>query len=239
MKTFVIAEAGSCHEGDLDKAKRLIDLAYAAGADACKFQYCSDYKRLRKKRQLEIDAPEHEYPFSIDKKWFSILSDYCKNKLEFMCTAYLHEDISLVAPWVKRFKISAFESKDPDFVAAHRKYGKPLVISIDVYDPDPTEDLEREDGDVWLHCVSKYPCPDNELILTEGPSCDLDGLSDHTKNPITGAVALAYFGGDQPTIETHFRLDDTPKECPDYEVARTPGELKEYIRLIREAEVLL
>ena len=65
---------------------------------------------------------------------------------------------------------------------------------------------------------------------------ELSGLSDHTRNPLTGALAVA---AGARYIETHFRLNDTDPACPDYAVSRTPDELYAYIRNIRQAEILM
>lgn len=212
---FIIAEAGSCHEGKFTNALRLIDLAYAAGCDAVKFQFVSDYDALAYKRNV----PPYNYPWSIQKEWIPELVNHCGTKIEWMCSTYLKEDIEVVAPFVKRFKISAFECGDDEFKRAHVKYLKPILIS-----------------GINLHCVSKYPCPDNEANLNLIADNFYEGYSDHTKNPLSGAMAVA-LGAEY--IETHFRLFDTSPECPDYCVARNPTELHQYIKNIRQAEILL
>lgn len=221
--TFIIAEAGSCHEGFLDKAHRLIDLAHEAGATAVKFQYCSNPEKLTMKRGGKLSY----YRWSIYQEWFPYLHAYCGDRIEFMCTAYLTEDIATVAPWVKRFKISAYESADTEFFNAHLSYRKADILVSSL------ASTIRPSG-TSLYCVSKYPCPPYELNLHNIK--DFWGLSDHTRHPLTGALAVA---AGAEIVETHFRLNDTTPECPDYVVARSPEELHIYIRNIKEAEVLL
>lgn len=226
MSVFIIAEAGSTHEGSLDRAWRLVNVAYNCGADACKFQYCSNLDRLLQRRKVTITTPA--YPFSIKREWLPILKESCaEQKIEFMCSTYLPEDIEVVAPYVERFKISAFESKDQEFINAHKPYKKFIIASS-------ADANEIKGVDYVLYCVSKYPCPDEEIKLKRMHG--FAGLSDHTKNLLTGVIALGRRGG---IIETHFRLDDTSIECPDYVVAKSPDELRQYIKNIRDAEVLL
>ena len=214
MSVFIIAEMGSTHEGSLEKAKRLIDLAYAVGANAVKGQYCSNYPQLARNRNLTKPF----YDFSVKKEWLPYLHGYCGDRIEWMCSTYLKEDIEVVVPYVKRFKISNFESPDQSFINEHLKFGKPVLAS------------GRN-----LYCVSLYPCPDEKAKLRKITDTFV-GYSDHTKNPLSGALAVA-LGAD--IIEFHIRLKDTTPSCPDYEVARSPEEAHSYVKNIRQAEVLL
>lgn len=213
MSVFIIAEAASTHEGSLERAKRLIDLAYAVGCDAVKFQYCSSYPALAKKRGTEI-----KYPFSIPKESLPYLLGYCGDRIEFMCSCYLSEDISVVEPFVKRFKISNFESSDQNFINAHLRFGKPALVS------------GRN-----MYCVSLYPCPDEKAHLRNIVDT-FSGYSDHTKNPLSGVLAVAC-GAEY--VEFHLKLNDTTEQCPDFSVARTPEEAHTYVKNIRSAEILL
>lgn len=225
--TFIIAEAGSNHDGDVATAKRLCMLAKNAGCDAVKFQYCSDYETLAKRRHMESPP----FPFSIKTEWLDGLKKYCDElDIEFMCTVYLPQDIATIDPYVKRFKISSFEAEDDDFIARHLTYGKPVLISLGM------KGKIRGDSTLALHCTSSYPCPEGDADLRVIGASYLDGLSDHTKNPLTGALAVACGA---KFIETHFRLNDTPTHCPDYEVARSPEELIQYTTDIRQAKILL
>lgn len=212
MSVFICCEAGSCHEGKLINAQRLVNLACAAGADAVKFQLCSNYDKLGEKRKTVI-----EYPFSIQLDWIPYLHEYCGERIEFMVSTYLTEDVKVVAPWVKRFKIASYECNDEEFVHENLLYDKPVLRSgYNVY------------------CVAKYPCPDNEAHLWD--LITHMGFSDHTQNPLSGAIAVAR-GAEY--IETHIKLNDTTDKCPDFAVARSPEEVHTYIQNIRQAEILL
>lgn len=248
-RAFVIAEAAACHDGDLIKAHRLVNLAGAIGADACKFQWLSSPERLAERRH----APEYLTAYRLlafPREWHDYLAAHCaERKLEYMCTTYLPEDVAVIASHVKRFKVSSFEATDHHFVALHAEWpDKPLIISAGMgADLRPSlaayfrgYQLARDPVTV-LHCVSAYPCPPEQLNLLalrqspwELPSpC---GLSDHTRHPWTGALAVA--AGAQ-VIEFHVRLDDTDPANADYAVARAPAEALEYVRNVRFAEAVL
>jgi sialic acid synthase SpsE len=156
-----------------------------------------------------------------------------------MCTAYLIEDIVVLAPLVKRFKISAFEATWAAFVYAHKDLGRQVIIS-----KNPGQKLPE--NTYWadaLHCVSEYPTPIERLGLRNGmqESNCVDGLSDHTANPLVGALAVA---AGATIIESHIRLDDTNPGNPDYphSLSASKGALfsyAEYVSNIRTAEKAL
>lgn len=218
---YIIAEAGSCHEGQLTRALSLIDAAKHADADAVKFQFWSSPQRMRERRKMEYPAYTHG---SVEERWLSELSRIAHAmSLDFMCTAYLPEDVATVEPWVDLLKVSSFEAADAELLRQCREFDKRIVVSLGMRG-------EPADGDVFLHCVSGYPTP-----LDQASLCCLDGqdgYSDHTRNVLTGAVAV---GAGAHVLEVHFRLDDTTKECADYVVALTPAELGQYVWNARQA----
>lgn len=240
--TFVIMEAAACHDLDLGKAERLVDLAAEVGADAVKFQWLSSPEALAKRRR----APNYLTAYAnlaFPEWWLGHLASRCRAAgVEFMCTAYLPEDIATVAFHVKRFKIASFEAMDTEFVVAHTSFVKPVIISAGM-----ASDLEEplaafraacdcRPADVsLLHCVSAYPCPDDQInlsLIRQGFS----GLSDHTRHPWTGALAVA---AGAKIIEFHARLYDTDPHNADFLVARTPDLAADYVRNIRQAERMM
>ena len=257
-RTLVIGEAAACHDGSLYKAQKLVYAAKNAGCDAVKMQWLSSPERLAARRR----APEYLDAYrllSFPRAWFPTLVAECElTGIEFMCTSYLPEDIAVVAPYVKRFKVSSFESRDAHFLALHAEYLKPLIVSagmgaqvhtaLNAYrqaqsNRQPVVHWEDQPSLDVLHCVSAYPCPDDQInlrVLT-GPrrlmyGYDFTGLSDHTKHPLTGALAVA---AGAKIVEFHLRLDDTDPGNADYAVARTPAEAKEYIANIRQTERMM
>ena len=253
-KTFVVAEVAATHGGSLDAALQLVGLAHGVGADAVKFQWLSDPERLVERRR----APEYREQYrrlAFPRGWFSALKERAEVEgVEFMCTAYLPEDVHVVAQHVSRFKVSSFEALDRHFVALHAEYRKPLIVSAGMgavarglfnvlqryrqaYPADTLPDVSV------LHCVSAYPCPEGEIRLarlrpnfTVMEPLQYAGLSDHTRHPWTGALAVA---AGARIVEFHLRPLETNEMDADYWVARDPSEALEYVRNIRTAEWML
>jgi len=239
MHCEVIAEAASCHDGSLGNAIEMISQAADAGADVVKFQFWSDADRLAGRRKVGDHYREIYRRYQMPATWLPELARHCETMgVEFMCTTYLPEDIEVVAPFVKRFKVSSFEAGDSEFLAAHGD--RPVILSTGMMDIHGVKVAVRNLRNCHsvLHCVSAYPCRPPDLALLFSWSLRaidgrgyLIGLSDHTAHNLTGALAVA--AGAQ-MIEVHFRHPDTDKANPDYAVA--VPDLAEYVRLVRFAE---
>jgi N,N'-diacetyllegionaminate synthase len=248
--TFIIAEAGSSHDLDMTKARRLIEAAKECGADAVKFQWTSNAKKMAERRGHPEWAKGYEEYLELDESWLHLLKATCDEvRIEFMCTVYLIEDISVIAPLVKRFKVSNFESSWLEFVDAHFPYNKQVIISKPV---SVTHERDQLANVRTLQCVSRYPCPIYEVRLEAIRGCkytdygrrmtwlpNCDGLSDHTANVLTGAAAVA---AGARIIEAHIRLDDTSPDNPDYKHSLRCGkwgEFQTYVENIRTVERML
>jgi len=248
-KTFVIAEAGSNHEGSLDKALELIDIAVECGADVCKFQFWSSSTRLAERRHAP-DYLQGYMKYRMPQEWLVKLSNHCAEKnIAFMATTYLPEDIQVVDPFVNRFKIASFEATDEEFIRAHRTFHKPVIISTGMMDNSDLWALRNlirvENIDATLlHCVSSYPAPLEAVNLNalgrysynDGRSLGLHGFSDHTGEMNMGAFAVIK-GAE--IVEVHFRNYHTTKTSPDFRVSLLPYQLHHYIYTIRRAEIIL
>lgn len=242
-RTLVIAECGSSWDCDLSKAYRLIDAVKECGADIAKFQWTSNALAMAERRGLGASAVRMYSDYlGYPESYLAELKAHCgKVGIEFMCTVYLIDDIPVIAPLVKRFKVSAFESQWEEFNNAHRAYQKPVIISM-----NPGKHPYWSGGMQVniLHCISEYPTPVERLNLNKIVESEVDGLSDHTTSLLSGAVAV---GCGATIIEKHVRLDSTPESNPDYphslEAAncRRDGwvQFAEYVHNIREAEVML
>lgn len=248
--TFIIAEAGSSHDNDLQKGYRLIEAAKECGADAIKFQWTSNAGAMASRRGLGADAANMyakylQYPLEKLRHWWNHAESV---GIEFMCTAFIPEDLDAVASLATTGKISAFESGDQEMLSAARARFDRLIVSFNPGKPLPNVyDIEI------LYCISKYPTQMEDLKLgrvnfKEGV---YDGLSDHTTSTLTGAFCVAAGG---QVIEKHIRLHDTDPKNPDYGhslvadpilydhakvpllVGSAPIPFAQYVANIREAE---
>ena len=133
MKTFVIAEAGSNHNGDFIKAKHLVDAALGAGATAVKFQSFKAEKLFSTKSHKvnSYDVFELFKPYEINSKFMQDLNLYCKDVgIEFMCTPFDEEAVdSLYKMGIKRYKVSGFESTDLRFIKYVASTQLPIIVS--------------------------------------------------------------------------------------------------------------
>lgn len=240
-RVFVIAEIASAHDGDRAKMSEAIQVAKGAGADAIKFQWTSSPERLAARRHAEGYLWAYR-AIAFPQKWLAELEAEANAVgIEWICTTYLPEDIPIIAPLVKRFKVASFESSDEVFLDNHLLYGKPMIVSTGGMDEATLWKLkwwanQMPDGvDVsLLHCVSAYPTPMEELNLHAMD--DLDGLSDHTANVLTGALA-AIRGAS--IIEVHFCLETTSLNSPDWRHSLLPTSLRNYMVNVRLAEAAL
>ena len=250
--SYIIAEVGSCHERLLETAREMIrhagdkekdtQLRIRLFPDAVKFQYFHSGKAVAVHRKaLQFEEMYERYRLPLE--WLPTLQKEAKEiGLDFMCTTYLEEDIQVVAPYVDMFKIASFEAMNRKFIEAHLKYHKPIIISTGLLTSDELLRLVAIRAEVGydkikiLHCVSTYPCPIEEIHLSVITRYGLDGFSDHTANPVMGA--LAYMAGAR-IFEAHIRTRKTPKDNPDYPHALGPDELLDYVTNIRTAEVAL
>jgi sialic acid synthase SpsE len=255
-KTFVIAEAGSTWYPHEERMQELIYIASDAGADAVKFQWCSNGVALAMQRGLDV-ATGQQYATYLcwSSHWMGRLAEIAKLwHLDFMCTSFLPQDVLVIAPYISRFKIASLEARNWPFVAAHAYLGKEVIVStggmeyLEVHDvwskwqqmPLPTSTLR------CLHCVASYPAPIDEVNLSVLTSKWLprtgtvlgtyDGFSDHTSNVLTGALAVMVGA---KIIEVHMRHPLTPPDNPDYPHSHDPDSLKQYIQNIRIAEQTL
>lgn len=250
-RTLVIAECGSCHDGELRKALQLIEAARDGGADAAKFQFWSSADRLADRRHVPDRYRDIYRRYQIAPTWLPVLKEACDARshwtvglrpIEFMATTYLPEDIFTVAPFVKRFKVASFEAQDSVFIHTHPG-DRDILVSLGMADSIPRHLAAADRAIQLLHCVSAYPAPAEAMNLAVfqrdwGESFDPSpspfvGLSDHSRHPWMGALAVA---AGASILEVHIRLDKTSAANPDYVTAFTPSEFADYVRNVRFAE---
>lgn len=240
-RTYVIAEAAGCHDLHLAKALALITAAHEAGADAVKFQYCSEPAELAQRRRLAWQADLYRclhFPFP----WFQQLRQLAEAfGLDFLCTVYLPQDVTVIAPYVDGYKVASLEHSAGDLQREilQVRGQKPIFVSCGAMTEKEItrsswQALRDAQSIFLLHCVCAYPCERRQANLRR--LRHLDGLSDHTRSLISGAVAVA---ADAWAVEKHLRLLDTDPANPDRHVSLTPSQFGQYVAHIREAEAML
>lgn len=248
VRTLIIAEPGSTHEGDYDTMLRLVKAAASAGCDVYKSQWTSSAARMCERRH----APEYlesyqklQYPLA----WHRSLREVCRDVgMQYACTVYIPGDAAQIAPWVDYLKISSFEAGDAHLLAESRATSRQLMVSFGMTDDEKVWPLARDmrDGETAMVCTSAYPTPLDSLQLgvvqswsNEQSAANFDaiiGYSDHSRDLRAGGWAVC---AGASVVETHFRLDDCDPENRDYAVAFTPSELGLYVRNVRDAQVAL
>lgn len=260
MSIFIIAEAGVNHNGSLELAKKLIDVAADAGADAVKFQTFKAENLVSKSAQKAAyqkqttDASESQYDMikklELNEAAHHELITYCKSKnILFLSTPFDHESIDLLNTLgMEIFKIPSGEITNLPYLRHIGSLGKKVILSTGMSDLGEIEDAldvltfagtEKKNITV-LHATTEYPCPMEEVNLrsmnTIAAAFGVDtGYSDHT-NGIEIPIAAAAMGAS--VIEKHFTLD-RDMEGPDHKASLEPDELITMIKAIRNIEKAL
>ena len=253
---YVIAEAGSNHNRDLDTARRLIDAAVLAGADAVKFQTYSG-RSLYSTRTPSFDylaglsdQSPHELleSLALPRDWQSILAEHCRGQgVEFLSSPFDVEAVEqLDAIGVPAFKIASFELVDLPFLREVGKRGKPVILSTGMATLGEIEEAMAAATDggateiVLLQCASLYPAPPHIVNLRAMATMKAAfgvpvGLSDHT---LGIHVAVASVAAGCNMIEKHYTLDRS-HPGPDHGFAIEPDELTALVRQLRDVEAAL
>ncbi len=252
---FIIAEAGVNHNGKLDMAHKLIDVAVQAGADAVKFQTFKAAKMIsplapkanyqlrttgNKESQLEM-IKRLELPYNK----FRELYDHCQEKdILFMSTPFDEESAEFLDDLgVEVFKISSGEITNLPLLSYVAGFGRPMIVSTgmanlgEVETAVQTIEATGNDNLVLLHCVSNYPADPKDSNLRAIKTLEKSfnrsiGYSDHTPGI---EVALAAVAMGACVIEKHFTLDRN-LSGPDHIASLNPHDLKLLVRGIRIVE---
>jgi N,N'-diacetyllegionaminate synthase len=262
-RTLVIAEAGVNHNGDLERARRMVDVAAQAGADIVKFQTfraerlasgaapkagyqleTTDAQQSQRDmlRALELRAEDH-----------ADLARRCRDRgITFLSTPFDEESVDLlVSIGVGAFKIPSGEITNHRLLRKIAAQGKDVVLSTGMSFLGEVERAVQVFDEVWgrsstrpqltlLHCVTNYPAAPAEVNLrameTMRRAFGLAvGYSDHTMGI---EIPLAAVALGACLIEKHFTLDRT-LPGPDHRASLEPDELTAMIRGIRAVEAAL
>ena len=257
QSTIIIAEAGVNHNGSIELAKKLIDVAAEAGADFVKFQTFKAETLVtqtadKAEYQKEItDTDESQFEMikklELDRKTHEELIEYCKQKdIQFLSTPFDHDSIDLLDELnIPLFKIPSGEITNLPYLRHIGKMGKPIIMSTGMSTLDEVHNAlniliesgaEKEQITI-LHCNTEYPTPMKDVnlkaMLTIKDELGVNiGYSDHTLG-IEVAISAVAMGA--TVIEKHFTLDRN-MSGPDHAASLEPEELKAMVTAIRNIE---
>lgn len=254
--TKIIAEIGINHNGNINFAKKLIDLAKKAGADFVKFQSYSTDELLRVDQSLmnyqKKNLPKKISQYEMLKKCelsdddHLLLKKYCKKrKIKFLCTAYSKEKANfLIKIKQKIIKIASTDSTNIPLIKSILKQKVKVIISTGITHLQEIDLLLKElkykkqkDKISIMHCTSYYPANAemlnlNTILYLKNKYNVEIGYSDHSSSKITGALAVMHGAS---IIEKHFTLSKK-MWGPDHKASLEFDELRSYIDNIRFAD---
>lgn len=254
-RTYIIAEAGVNHNGDINLAKRMISEAKKAGVDAVKFQtfkaenLVSTYavKADYQKDTTGSDESQLDMLKKLELTYdnFTELCEYAnEHQIDFLSTPFDNESIDFLLTLDMPFwKIPSGEITNKPYLEKIMQTKKPVILSTGMCTIFEIEDAlnifnDYERSDITLlHCNTEYPTPYEDVNLYA--MCTLKdlfkvkvGYSDHTKG-IEVAIAAATLGA--TIIEKHFTLDKN-MNGPDHKASLEPEELRNMVLSIRNIE---
>jgi len=254
-KVIIIAEAGVNHNGILENALKLVDVAKVAGADYVKFQSFKTEKLVSKfalkaeYQKQTTDADETQFDMikklELSDSDHQVIIEYCKKVgIGFMSSPFDKDGISyLDSLGVDFFKIPSGELTNLPYLRELKKFNKKIILSTGMASlAEVKAALSVLEGleVIVLHCNTEYPTPMKDVnlnaMLTIKNECGVDvGYSDHTLG-IEVPIAAVAMGA--KVIEKHFTLDKT-MEGPDHRASLDPTELKKMVQGIRNIEAAL
>ena len=256
-RTLIIAEAGVNHNGSIETAKKLVDVAYRCGADIVKFQTAkldslvsknaqmADYQ----KKNLGVEESQKEMLSKLLLSFddFIELAQYCKSVgILFLSTPFDIESIHFLNDLQDIWKIPSGEITNYPYLVEIAKTRKKVILSTGMADMSEIEaaiNVLKENGttDITiLHCTTEYPAPIEDVnlntiqTLRDKFHCSV-GYSDHTQGIEVDLAAVA-MGAE--VIEKHFTLDKS-LPGPDHKASLEPDELKSMVDGIRKIELAL
>ena len=257
MSVLIIAEAGVNHNGSVDLARKLIDVAKESGADCIKFQTFNsrnlvshnaqkaEYQRLTTGDSSQQDMLE-KLELCYDE--FLELKVYCDQVgICFLSTPFDFESINFLNSINMPFwKVPSGEVTNMPYLEAIGKTGKPVLMSTGMCELSEIEtaiNVLKQNGTSeikLLHCNTEYPTPFEDVNLKAMQTMrDVFGVevgySDHTKG-IEVPIAAVALGA--TVVEKHFTLDRKMKG-PDHEASLEPDELSAMVSSIRHIEKAL
>lgn len=255
MRTFIIAEAGVNHNGDISTAKEMIYRAKESGCDCIKFQTFFAENLVTKEapqadyQTLNTGKKESQYDMlkslELDEESFEIIKKECeKNDIEFMSTPFDEISVDILERIdIKRYKMSSGDITNKPLLEYVARKGKPMIISTGMstlQEVKAAVDWIEKCGNTSisiLHCTSNYPAPYEEVNMAAMQTMMKAfhypiGYSDHTKGYEIPIMAVSMGAC---IIEKHFTLNKS-MIGPDHKASLDYTELTEMVAKIRNIE---
>jgi N-acetylneuraminate synthase/N,N'-diacetyllegionaminate synthase len=254
---FIVAEAGVNHNGKFSLAKKMVDAAKKAGADAVKFQVIDAERMITKTAEKAAyqkrntgGGSQYEMLKRLELTgWeFRKLAAYAKRKnIVFLSSAFDEESVDLLAELkVPAFKVPSGEITNFPLLSHIAKKRKPIILSTGMSTLEEVAEalkiIKKEGAKeiALLHCVSNYPAETWEMNLRAMETLRDEfglpvGLSDHT---LGTAVPIAAAALRANIIEKHFTLN-SKMPGPDHRASLEPGEFGEMVACVRDVEMAL
>ena len=254
---FIIAEAGVNHNGDINRAKKLVDAAIHAGANAVKFQTFTPEKIVtrnailaayqKKGKQTKKTQLDLLQSVALNNDEFIALKTYCdKKKIIFLSTPHSFDAIDFLEDLVPAYKFGSGDITNTPALIHAAKKEKPILLGTgmstlqEVKNAISTIQSQGNKYIIALHCTTNYPCPLHEVnlqaMVTMKKELDcLVGYSDHTLGILVPSIAVALGAC---IIEKHLTLDKS-LPGPDHAASMEPQEIKDMICEIRNVEKIL
>lgn len=242
-RTYVIAEIGINHRGNIEVAKQLIDSAVKSGVDAVKFQTYLTEKRAPSGNKEVFDILKSlELPFEAFKE----LKEYTnKYNVDFFSTPFDKESVEfLESIGTDIYKIASFDIVNHQLLRDVAKTGKPVILSVGMSNLKEIKEAyeilkEGTDKIAILHCISSYPTEEKDAKLTNIFKLQKEfdcviGQSDHTNDIF---VPLCAVSAGAQIIEKHYKIDEN-FECIDAPVSITQNQMSEMVKNIRRIETI-
>jgi N-acetylneuraminate synthase len=249
--TYIIAEAGINHNGDLEVAKKIIDAAAHAGADAVKFQkrtpeICTppdQQKQMRETPWGYITYLDYRYKVEFNEEQYREIDRHCKEKgIDWMVSVWDEPSVDFMEMFdTPAYKLPSASLTDHNLLKHVRKTGKPVIISTGM---STMEEIHKGvnavgvDNLVIMHSTSAYPCPPEELNLKmietlrrEFPNIPI-GYSGHEVGLVPSAIAVALGA---TSVERHITLDRAMWGS-DQAASVEPGGFEKLVKYIRVTE---
>ena len=251
--TYVVAEIGINHNGDLDIAKRLIDAAVTAGCDSVKFQKRTPEVCVPlEQRDMMRDTPwgymtymEYRHRIEFGETEYRAIDQYCRDKgIAWFTSCWDQESVEFMEAFDPPcYKIASASLTDGALLRRLRATGRPLILSTGMSSMElirAAVDVLGTDNLLVAHCTSTYPCPPHELnlrmieTLRREFECPV-GYSGHEVGLPTSVAAVALGAC---LVERHITLDRAMWGS-DQGASVEPGGMERLVRHIRALEQAL